>query len=271
MWGSPELKKLILNREGDGVNPGQLVVRPDSGVPKDVSRVHAWSLSERTLCVRAFLPRRQSRHAPHRIVDRLIWRSWKSWASPSANRRTRRVTGSWIPTFGSFKATGSNMKLWLKSSNTSRCENIIIFCSGFCRDSKLDLGPARKSVALLCCDCAHLAHSNTDGRPETLLSEAAADCCKRCARALDLATDAHPICPLFALTSCSGPAVCQMDRDTQKCAFKCSHLTFKDGTTRDVYKVIASRDMGISLACASKAICFCAPYFYAPMNELMDG
>ena len=55
MWGSPELKKLILSREGDGVNPGQLVVRPDSGVPKDVSRVHAWLLSERTLCVRAFL------------------------------------------------------------------------------------------------------------------------------------------------------------------------------------------------------------------------
>ena len=69
---------------------------------------------------------------------------------------------------------------------------ILIFCSGFCCDSKLDLGPARKSVALLCCDCAHLAHSNTDGRPETLLSEAAADCCKRCARALDFATDAHP-------------------------------------------------------------------------------
>ena len=175
MWGSPELKKLILSREGDGVNPGQLVVRPDSGVPKDVSRVHAWLLSERTLCVRAFLLLRQSRHPPYHIANRSIWRSWKSWASPSANRRTRRVTGSWTPTFASFKATGSNTKLWLKSSNTSRCENIIIFCSGFCRDSKLDLGPARKSVALLCCDCAHLAHRVTDGRPETLRSEAAAD------------------------------------------------------------------------------------------------
>ena len=43
MWGSPELKKLILNREGDGVNPGQLVIRPDSGVPKDVRRrVQGW-------------------------------------------------------------------------------------------------------------------------------------------------------------------------------------------------------------------------------------
>lgn len=28
----------------------------------------------------------------------------------------------------------------------------------------------------------------------------------------------------------------KMDRDTQKCAFKCSHVTFKDGSTRDVFK-----------------------------------
>lgn len=34
MWG--QLKDLILSREGDGINPGQLVVRPDSGEPKIV-------------------------------------------------------------------------------------------------------------------------------------------------------------------------------------------------------------------------------------------
>ena len=54
MWGSPELKKLILSREGDGVNPGQLVVRPDSGVPKDVSRAHAWWWSDRFVALRSF-------------------------------------------------------------------------------------------------------------------------------------------------------------------------------------------------------------------------
>ena len=37
MWGSPELKKLIMSREDAGPLAGRLVVRPDSGVPKDVS------------------------------------------------------------------------------------------------------------------------------------------------------------------------------------------------------------------------------------------
>ena len=44
----------------------------------------------------------------------------------------------------------------------------------------------------------------------------------------------------------------QMDRDTQKCAFKCSHLTFKDGKTRVVYKV-GCFDTQVDLSAAYEA------------------
>ena len=42
---------------------------------------------------------------------------------------------------------------------------------------------------------------------------------------------------MLCLTPVLPTCVLQMDRDTQKCAFKCSHLEMTDGSSRVVFKV----------------------------------
>jgi len=132
MWGSPELKKLILSREGDGVNPGQLVVRPDSGVPKDIDLAILEELGES------------------------IGKSKNAKGYWELDPHVRIIQGDGI-----------------------KYETLVEI----------------------------LEHLKTNGWSAGNIAFGS-----------------------------GGGLLQKMDRDTQKCAFKCSHLTFKDGTTRDVYK-----------------------------------
>lgn len=132
MWGSPELKKLILGRQPDGPLAGRLVVRPDSGIPKDIDLA---------------------------ILEEL----------GKSIGRTKNAKGYW------------------------------------------ELDP-------------HVRIIQGDGiKYETLIE------------ILEHLKQHGWSAENIAFGS-GGGLLQKMDRDTQKCAFKCSHLTFKDGSTRNVYK-----------------------------------
>merc|ERR1712025_1459737 len=132
MGGSPELKKLIMGRKEAGPLAGRLVVRPDSGVPKDVDLA---------------------------ILEEL----------GKSIGKTKNAKGYW------------------------------------------ELDP-------------HVRIIQGDGiKYETLIE------------ILEHLKNHGWSAENIAFGS-GGGLLQKMDRDTQKCAFKCSHLTFQDGTTRNVYK-----------------------------------
>lgn len=131
-WGSPELKALIISRESDGVNPGRLVVRPDSGEPKD--------------------------------VDLKILQLLGDSIGHTTNSK-------------GFKVLDPHVR--------------IIQGDGIKYETVVEI----------------LEHLKRNGWSADNIAFGS-----------------------------GGGLLQKMDRDTQKCAFKCSHLTLKDGSTREVFK-----------------------------------